>query len=57
MVTEENPAIPTVGVNPVITGPPAEGLIVKGSLLESEPAGVVTMTGPVVAPAGTLVVI
>ena len=46
------PAGPLVGVNPVIVG--ALGAIVKVLALLAVPSGVVTLTGPVVAPAGTV---
>jgi hypothetical protein len=51
------PAVPIVGVNPVMVGAPVEPTTVKAVLLVAEPAGVVTVMGPVVAPAGTLVTI
>jgi hypothetical protein len=45
------------GVKPVIVGPPELAFTVKLALLVAEPAGVVTLIGPVVAPAGTDVTI
>jgi hypothetical protein len=45
------PGVPLVGVNPVITG---AATTVNGVALVAEPLGVVTLTGPVVAPAGTV---
>ena len=46
------PAGPLVGVKPVIVG--ALAAIVKLLALVAVPSGVVTLTGPVVAPAGTV---
>jgi hypothetical protein len=50
------PGLPILGVNPVIVGPP-EAPTVNGWLLDVEPAGVITLIGPVVAPTGTAVTI
>src|SRR5574337_1960487 len=50
------PDTPMAGVKPVIVGalhPPT----VKGVVLVADPAGAVTLIGPVVAPAGTVVTI
>src|SRR5258708_22434245 len=50
------PAEPIEGVKPVITGAPEElAPTVKDVLLMAEPFGLVTVIGPVVAPAGTVV--
>jgi hypothetical protein len=49
------PALPIVGVNPVIVGAPVEEATVNAALLVAEPFGVVTPMGPVVAPEGTAV--
>jgi hypothetical protein len=49
------PAMPTVGVKEVITGPPAS--TVKFDELERLPAAFVTLISPVVAPAGTVALI
>jgi hypothetical protein len=52
------PGTPMVGVNPPIVGAPDAFIeTVKGALLVADPAGVVTTSGPVVAPDGTLVTI
>ena len=51
------PAVPIVGVNPVIVGAPVPAVTVNGVLLVAEPPGAVTVIGPVVAPAGTLATI
>jgi hypothetical protein len=49
------PELANVGVKPVMLG----GLeaTTKGLLLEAEPAGAVTVMGPIVAPEGTVVTI
>lgn len=49
----EVPGAPIVGVNPVIVGAPELAATVKTPLLVTEPEGVVTVIGPVVAVAGT----
>src|SRR6266852_5849903 len=46
-----------VGENPVIVGVSADDITVNGALLDTEPPGVTTLMGPVVAPAGTVVTI
>jgi hypothetical protein len=46
-----------VGLNPVMAGASGAPVTVKGILLVTEPIDVVTVIGPVVAPAGTLVTI
>ena len=51
------PGVPMVGVNPVIVGAPVEAVTVNESILVAEPAGAVTVIGPVVAPEGTVVTI
>jgi hypothetical protein len=53
MVTDV-PAVPMVGVKPVIVGGPLAAVTVKLPLLVAEPAGAVTEMGPVVAVAGTV---
>src|SRR5574337_2163888 len=50
------PGVPMVGVKPVIIGPP-QAPTEKGLVLVADPVGVVTLIGPVVAPAGTDVTI
>ena len=50
------PATPIVGVNPVIVGAPGVPTT-NAVLLVADPAGEVTLIGPVVAPAGTEVTI
>src|SRR5262249_23893341 len=50
------PAGPMFGVKPVIVGA-AEAVTVNDVLLVARPNGVLTVIGPVVAPAGTLVTI
>lgn len=50
------PGVPMVGVNPVIVGALLEATV-NGVLLTAEPLGVMTLIGPVVAPAGTVVTI
>ena len=52
MVTEV-PAVPDVGVKPEMVGA-EKGATVNGSLLVADPPGAVTLTGPVVAPAGAV---
>jgi hypothetical protein len=54
MVTDV-PVGPLVGVNPLMEGA-GVATTVKGALV-AVPAGVITLTGPVVAPVGTVVVI
>ena len=49
--------VPMFGVKPVIVGGPIEEVTVKAELLAAEPPGEVTLIGPVVAPAGTVVTI
>jgi hypothetical protein len=49
------PASPIVGENPVIVGAAEAASTVNGSDVIAEPVGVVTLMGPLVAPAGTLV--
>src|SRR5215471_14716764 len=51
------PAVPIVGVKLVIVGAPESVATVKLLALVAEPAGAVTVIGPVVAPAGTDVTI
>ncbi len=51
------PGVPIVGVKPVIVGASAAVPTTKGVLLVADPSGVVTAIVPLVAPAGTLVVI
>jgi hypothetical protein len=51
------PAVPTVGVNPVMVGAPVEAVTVKRFPLVADPPGAVTPITPVVAPAGTVVTI
>ena len=51
------PGEPMVGVKPLIVGGPTGVITMKVALLVAEPVGVVTEISPVVAPAGTLVVI
>src|SRR5712692_3432121 len=50
------PAVPMVGVNPVMVGAPTTppAVTANGVLLVADPVGVVTVIGPVVAPAGTV---
>ena len=50
------PGVPIVGVKPVIVGA-AESLTTNELAVTAEPVGVVTVIGPVVAVAGTLVTI
>jgi hypothetical protein len=50
------PDVPIVGVNPVTVGAP-EAPTTNEVLVVAAPAGEVTLIGPVVAPAGTLVTI
>ena len=49
------PIAPFAGVNAVIVGCDGGVATVKLPALFAEPAGVVTLNGPVVAPAGTVV--
>src|SRR5437762_3709878 len=51
------PAVPTVGENPEMIGPPLFAVTTNGVLLVADPDGVVTLIGPVVAPVGTVVTI
>jgi hypothetical protein len=51
------PGVPMAGVNPLMVGAPVVEVTVNTALLVAEPVGVVTPIAPVVAPAGTLVVI
>src|SRR5690348_16147868 len=53
MVTDV-PGVPIVGVNPVIVGAPTP--TVNDCWLVADPLGVVTLSGPVVAPSGTIAV-
>src|SRR5262245_29566503 len=48
------PAAPIVGEKALIVGAPVEAVTTKDVALVAEPAGVVTASGPVVAPDGTL---
>jgi len=48
------PTGPLVGVKPVIVGGAELGVTVKLFALVAVPPGVVTLRGPVVAPAGTV---
>src|SRR5712692_1136027 len=50
------PEVPIVGVNPLIVGA-VEVVTVKEVLLVTDPAGVPTLIGPVVAPEGTVATI
>jgi len=52
MVTDV-PAIPIEGVKPVIVGAPVGAPTTKAAELVAVPRGLVTVIGPVVAPAGT----
>lgn len=56
VITTVPPEEPLVGVKPVIVGA-AAALMVRGVLLVPTPPGVMTVTGPVLAPAGTVAVI
>jgi hypothetical protein len=47
------PTVPTAGEKPVIVGA-LDAPTVNGSLLVADPPGVVTLIGPVLAPAGTV---
>ncbi len=49
-----SPTLTTAGVTPVIDGPFAAGSIVNGTSLVAEALPTVTVTGPVVAPSGTM---
>src|SRR5579859_4886039 len=51
------PALPTAGVKPLMTGAPVAGPTWKALALVVLPRGDVTVSGPVDAPAGTLVTI
>jgi hypothetical protein len=57
VIVTDVPAVPVVGVNPVIVGAPVEVVTMKAAALVADPVGVVRPIGPVVAPEGTLVVI
>ena len=48
------PGVPMLGVKLVMVGTPEPVEILKFEPLETEPAGLVTLIGPVVAPAGTV---
>jgi hypothetical protein len=48
------PGVPMFGVKLIMEGTPEPAETVKFELLETEPAGVPTLMGPVVAPAGTV---
>jgi hypothetical protein len=50
------PAVPMAGLKSEIVGVPLVPVTVKGELLVDDPPAVVTLMGPVVAPAGTLTV-
>jgi hypothetical protein len=54
VIVTDNPALPLVGEKSVIVG---AGMTVKLVMLVAVPPGVVTVIGPVVAPAGTVAVI
>ncbi len=51
------PAVAIAGLNPVMVGVPLVAVTVNGVALAAEPPGVVTVIGPVVAAAGTVVTI
>lgn len=51
------PAVPIVGVKPVIVGAPVDSVTVNTCVLLAEPPGAVTAITPVVAPDGTEVTI
>ena len=51
------PGVPIVGLKLEIVGAPLEVVTVNEPLLVAEPAGEVTLIGPVVAPDGTVVTI
>ena len=51
------PGMPIVGLKLEIVGAPLEVVTVNEPLLVAEPAGEVTLIGPVVAPDGTVVTI
>src|SRR4029453_4600990 len=50
------PGVPMVGAKPEIVGVPFAPATVKGVALVEEPPGAVTLSVPVVAPAGTVTV-
>jgi len=48
------PLVPMLGVKPVMVGPPELARTVKFVVLDTDPDGVVTVIGPVVAVLGTV---
>ena len=51
------PAVPMLGVKPLMVGTPEPAETVKFDALETDPDGVVTAIGPVLAAAGTVTTI